>query len=182
MKKIILLSFFALALTTSCKKATKTPDSAPVAQTPVTPDYSTLSTTIAVIDYTAPTGALSIYSTNLSPTTTAIAYVVADGVKIDSLSLLITKTADGPPTGSLTPCDSPYWNSYVLNTKGFKVKNNATNVLKVYEDGNLVSSVPIVVDVPSASATYAFSGIFSSTSPLVNGYPCQEGKRLRVIQ
>jgi hypothetical protein len=77
----------AIALATiifACKKKEiKTED--PVEPTPSGPTYSSFSSTIVVIDYTAPTNAsTSGYTANLSPTTTAMAYIIADGSRLCS--------------------------------------------------------------------------------------------------
>lgn len=182
MKKIILLSVCAIALTLSCKKSTTAPAAAAPTPTPVAPAYSTFSSTIAVVDYTTPTGAWASYSVNLAPTTTAMAYIVADNIKIDSLPLTITRVADGPQSFSVTPCDSPYWNSYSLNSKDFKVKNGSINSLCIYENGTLVSSTQITISGTYVSYSSTGAGQYDASTPLTTGWHCADLQRYRVIQ
>ncbi|WP_317898928.1 hypothetical protein [Aurantibacillus circumpalustris] len=183
-KTIILLSIAASVTTFSCKKKeTKIED--PITPTPIESPYSTFSTTIAVIDYTAPVNAATnSFTVNLSPTTTAIAYIVADGARIDSLPLTINRIDDIVPasvtSSTASPCDKDIWNSLSLNSKEFKLKKGANNVLEIYEDGVLVSSRPIVIK--ETHTQYDFNSGYSISSPLTNSYPCADGKRFVVEQ
>src|SRR4051812_42415187 len=100
------LPLVALVMTFSCKKETPKEEPEP---TPAPSEYSTFTPTLAVVDYTAPGPSRISYSANLSVTTTAMAYIIADGVRIDSLPLNIKRVSDliAPPTITWSPsaCD-----------------------------------------------------------------------------
>ncbi len=187
--KFTLLIIFSVitALIFSCKKNDEpAPSTNQTQPTPTPAEFITFNTTIAVVDFTAPvTPSMLGYSVNVSPTTTAIAYVIANNVKIDSLNLGITRLNDfAPASPSITICDSPYWESFVQNTKALKIKNIANgNSLKIYQNGAWITTVPIYIDVPNAYATFDINAIVTTTTgPYINVYPCQDLKRLRVLQ
>lgn len=176
----LLLQFYSHAK----KKKKKTEDPVTPTPTPTNPTYTMFSSTIVVVDFTAPTNLVTnSYTVNLSPTTTAIAYIVADSIKIDSLPLVITRTTDiSPSLNSFPPdvCDFHIWNTYTQNTKEFKLKIGAKNELKIYEDGVLVSSRPI--KIYSTYNQYDFSNGYNTTNPKTLGLPCSDGKRYKVMQ
>lgn len=184
--KTMMSLLIVLAVLFSCKKKgeTKTEDPVTPTPTPINPIYTMFSSTIVVVDFTAPTNLVTnSYTANLSPTTTAMAYIVADSIRIDSLPLVITRTTDiSPSVNSFPPdvCDSHIWNTYTQNTKEFKLKIGGKNELKIYEDGVLVSSRPI--KIYSTYNQYDFSNGYNSTSPKTLGLPCADGKRFKVMQ
>ena len=185
--KLGLLALLALQLTLiEYKKKEETKTEEPVTPTPTpTPVYSTFSSTIAVIDYTAPVNfSTAGYTANLSPTTTAIAYIVADSVRIDSLPLAITRTTDIVPpsvtSGTAEVCDFAIWNTYTLNSKDFKLKIGAKNELQIFEDGIKIVSRPI--KMAATYNSYEFSGGYVISSPKTSAYPCADGLRFRVVQ
>ncbi len=170
----------------SCKKKEETKTEEPVAPAPTpTPVYSSFSSTIAIVDYTAPVNISTAgYTANLSPTTTAIAYIVADSIRIDSLPLAITRTTDIVPSSVTSStadvCDFNIWNTYTLNSKEFKLKIGAKNELQIFEDGIKIASRPI--KMAATYNQYEFSGGYVISSPKTSGIPCADGKRFRVVQ
>lgn len=185
--KLLILSLLALQLIfIGCKKKEETKTEEPVTPAPTpTPVYSTFASTIAVVDYTAPVNiSTSGYTANLSPTTTAIAYIVADSTRIDSLPLAITRTTDIVPSsvtsGTADVCDFAIWNTYTLNSKEFKLKIGAKNELQIFEDGVKIVSRPI--KMAATYNQYEFSGGYVTSSPKTSGIPCADGKRFRVVQ
>jgi len=185
-KQIIIALLTIQVVILSCKKKEETKVEEPVTPTPTpTPVYSTFATTIAVVDYTAPVNISTAgYTANLSPTTTAIAYIVADSIRIDSLPLAITRTTDIVPSsvtsGTADVCDFNIWNTYTLNSKEFKLKIGAKNELQIFEDGVKIASRPI--KMAATYNQYEFSGGYVTTSPKTSAIPCADGKRFRVIQ
>lgn len=130
--RFVLIAAFSLMLTaTSCKKETvePTPAAAPVA--PVV-TYGTFSADIALVDMTA-----TSFGCPNSWGSVRTAYVVCNGVKIDSLTGLNVYTDSGLSSPSLSTLAG------VANSKNFKVQDGSDNYLEIYSDGVKVASCTI---------------------------------------
>jgi len=173
----------AIILLFSCKKKDEVKSEEPTP--PATQQYTAFTTTIAVIDYTAPIRQATIqFSNNIGANVVPIAYIVADGSRIDSLPLKVCRVPDmnvpSNVTWSPTECDAEIWVNYTYNVKEFKLKANATNSLSVYENDILISSVPIVVDPNYTHYDYN-KGYKFGLSPFTVSGTCADGRRFKIV-
>jgi hypothetical protein len=131
--RFVLIAAFSLLLTaTSCQKE-KTPEPTPTAVTtaPVV-TYGTFSADIALVDMTS-----TAFGCPNSWGSVRTAYVVCNGVKIDSLTGLNVHVDSGASSPSLSTLIS------VANSKSFKVQDGSDNYLEIYSDGVKVASCTI---------------------------------------
>lgn len=184
-QKLVLASLCINMALFSCKKKEEKAEE-PVVETP-TPgtSYSTFASTIAIVDYTAPTSpSTKAYTVNLSPAATAMAYIEADGVRIDSLQLAITRVADmvAPPsvTWAPAPCDKEIYGTYIQNSKSFKLKAGSANSLRIYENGVFTSSVAILIK--KSQTIYDIGNGYSVSLPYTYAGSCPDGIKYFLIQ
>lgn len=136
MKKTLMILMVIAATMFSCKKEKN--EIAPAAPTVQSATYSNLTIQIGLADKTCYGWAANSFSAG-----TKKAVIRCNGVLLDSLVGLDTTVISGSLCTTFDPCANS--SSLHLNSKAFKVQNDADNFLDIYDGGTLIATSKIIL-------------------------------------